>query len=89
MNLSPQQVSGRGVIYSFTVVEQPPHPWLENMGRYIVAAIELEEQPELRFLSNIVDIAPDDVVIGMEVAVDFVDVSPDLTLPVFRPGGTS
>jgi uncharacterized protein len=89
MNLSPQQISGRGVIYSFTIVEKPAHPWLESNGRYLVAAIELEEQSELRFLSNIVDIAPDDVVIGMEVEVDFVDVSPDLTLPVFRPGGTS
>jgi uncharacterized OB-fold protein len=36
-------------------------------------------------VSNVVDVAVDDVTVGMPVEVVFVAVDDDLTLPLFRP----
>ena len=69
MSLS-QPVSGRGVVYSFTVVEQPPHPWLETWGATCPGGCNrAEEQSELRFLATSLTLLPDDVAIGIEVEV--------------------
>jgi uncharacterized OB-fold protein len=55
------EVSGKGVVYSTTVVRQSP----KHGGDYNLAVIQLEEGP--RLLSRVVDIAPDEVKIGMAV----------------------
>jgi uncharacterized OB-fold protein len=44
----------------------------------------MDEQPGLRLMTNIVDVAPDDMHIGMPVEVVFED-HPPVYLPVFRP----
>jgi uncharacterized OB-fold protein len=54
--------SGRGVVYSTSVVRQKP----EKGGDYNVALIELEEGP--RMLGRVVDLAPEKVKIGMIVS---------------------
>jgi uncharacterized OB-fold protein len=36
-------------------------------------------------VSNVVDVAPEDVSIGMSVDVTFVDIADGWKLPVFRP----
>ena len=50
---------------------------------YVVAMIDLEEG--VRILSNVVGCGPEDVAIGMPVTVTFDAVTPDVTLPRFRP----
>lgn len=76
--LAPEQVSGRGTIHSFTVTHRPvsgfPSP-------FNVILVELEEQPGLRMVSNLID---DDPAIGMPVEVTFERLTADLGLPVFR-----
>jgi uncharacterized OB-fold protein len=54
--------TGRGVVYSTSVVRQKP----EKGGDYNVALIELEEGP--RMLSRVMDIEPAKVKIGMKVS---------------------
>jgi uncharacterized OB-fold protein len=51
---------------------------------YIIAVVELAEGPKLT--TNLVDIDPDDVVIGLPVQASFEDVD-DSTLVQFRPVG--
>jgi uncharacterized OB-fold protein len=51
---------------------------------YIIAVVELAEGPKLT--TNLVDIDPDDVVIGQPVQATFEDVD-DATLVQFRPVG--
>jgi uncharacterized OB-fold protein len=80
-NLSPERVSGRGVVHSFTVTHFPL-PGYEPP--FAVVLVELEEQEGLRLVSNLVDVPPDDVEIGMEVEVTFEPVADDVTLPLFR-----
>ena len=76
--------SGRGSVYSHTTVYRPPRP--EFDAPYVVAIVEIEEQPSLRLMTNIVDCEPDEVSIGMPVEVVFEDAGEDdIFLPLFRP----
>lgn len=75
--------SGRGVVYSYTVVHRAPSPAFAAEVPYVVAVVELEEGP--RLMTNIVDCAPDAVRVGMSVRVAFRRMSDSITLPVFEP----
>jgi len=55
------EASGRGTVYSTTVVRQRP----EKGGNYNVALIDLDEGP--RMMSRVEGIAPEEVKIGMAV----------------------
>jgi len=73
--------SGRGQVYSYTVVHRPPRP--QFPAPYVVAIIELEEGGHM--LSNVVDGAPEQLRVGLPVAVTFRPMSEEITLPLFRP----
>ena len=77
------QVSGRGRLYSFTVVHQTAHPAFQAEAPHIYAIIQLNEGP--RIPSNLVDCGIEDAQIDMPVEVVFDDVSEEHTLVKFRP----
>ena len=80
--LSPTAVSGRATIASFTVNHQP---WIPGYDPpYVVAIIEIDEQPSVRLMTNILGCAPDDVRVGMPVQVTF-EHHDDVWLPLFEP----
>lgn len=79
--VGPRAVSGRGSVASFTLNYQQWTPGLEVP--FVVAIIELIEQPGLRFLSNVVGCDPLSVAIGMPVKVTFEHVE-DVWLPLFE-----
>lgn len=76
-------VSGRGRVYTFTVIHRGPTPAYQAEAPYVIAHVELEEGP--RVISNLVGCDSGDVHIGMPVEVVFDDVSDDWTLYRFRP----
>ena len=58
---------------------------------YVIAIVELDEQPGLRMAANIVDCQPDSVSAGMPVQVRFErhDVDPEpVFVPVFAPANS-
>ena len=73
--------SGRGTVYSYVMPQHPPMPFMEYP--YIVALIELDEG--VRLVSNLCEIAPDDVEVGMTVEVFYQTFDNDLVLHQFRP----
>jgi uncharacterized OB-fold protein len=77
--------SGRGTVYSFVMPRHPPLPFFDD--GYIVVLVELEEG--VRLVSNLVDVEPDDVSIGMPVHVRFDAFDGDVVLPVFVPEATA
>ncbi len=77
------RASGRGTVYSFTVTHQNQAPGFRDDLPYVLAIVELVEG--VRLMTNIVCCAPEAVRIGMPVEVVFEDVTPDITLPKFRP----
>jgi uncharacterized OB-fold protein len=84
--LAAQPVSGHGTVFTFTVNYQPFNPAVPVP--FVIAIVELDEQPGLRIASNIVDCEPDSVHIGLPVEVRFerhdVD-GEDVFVPVFAP----
>lgn len=80
-----EAVSGNGTVYTFTVVHHAISPEFKERVPYVVAWIELEVQPGLRILSNVVGCEPEDVKIGMPVRVTFAERSPGFLVPVFVP----
>ncbi len=79
--LAPEAVSGRGVVHSYTVNMQQ---WFPDAEPYIIGLVTIAEQDDVRLTTNIIDTEADDMAIGMEVEVDFVEAE-DVWLPVFRP----
>jgi len=77
------EVSGRGVLYSFTVVHGPTLPAFQAQIPYNVAVVQLEEGPFL--VTNMVGCTADRIRIGMRVVVEFEDLSSTVSLPKFRP----
>lgn len=75
--------SGRGTVYSYTIVHRAPSPALADKVPYAVAIVEVEEGPHL--MTNIMNVKPEDVRIGMPVRVDYDDLAPETALPVFVP----
>jgi uncharacterized OB-fold protein len=85
-DLAVEATSGRGVLHTYTVNHQP---WLPGFDPpYIVAIVELIEQPGLRLTTNLMGVAIDDVKIGTQVEV-FFEHDDDVWLPFFRPAAAS
>lgn len=85
--LTPAEVSGRGTVYSYAVGMKAFHPWFEQRLPYILAVVELPEQPHLKLVTNLVECVEDDVSVGLPVNVVFERVTDQLVLPMFRPDG--
>ncbi|SCW33891.1 Uncharacterized OB-fold protein, contains Zn-ribbon domain [Sphingobium faniae] len=80
LDLSPREMSGRGTLFTYTIVHapvvapfKPPYP---------VILVELEEGP--RVVSELHGTGLADIRIGMPLEVDFLHCPDDLVLPIFR-----
>jgi uncharacterized protein len=80
-SLAPEKVSGRGKVETFSVNYQQ---WIPGSDPYIIAWVSIDEQPDVRLTTNLVGTEPDDLFVGMEVAVEFEHLD-DVYLPLFRP----
>jgi uncharacterized OB-fold protein len=80
--VGPQPVSGHAVLASYTVNEQA---WVPGLAvPFSIGLVELEEQAGLRLTTNIVNVAIEDLRIGMKLRVVFVQ-REDVWLPLFEP----
>ena len=82
-DVSWEQASGRGSLYTYSVVHKNDLPPFNERVPYVAAIVELEEGP--RAMTNVVDCEFDDLRVGMALAVEFRAVSDDLSIPVFHP----
>ena len=79
----PEAVSGKGEVFTFTVNR---HTYRQEVPPpYVVALVELDEQPGLRLTTNVVNCHVDEVEIGMRVRVVFERAGDDVWVPVFEP----
>ncbi len=75
--------SGKGKVYSYTVVRRAMHPAFREDVPYVLAIVELEEGPRLS--TNIVGTDPEQVKVDMPVQAAYDDVTPEVTLLKFQP----
>jgi uncharacterized OB-fold protein len=76
-------LSGKGTINSYGVYHQQWHPGFKDDIPYNVALVELAEGPLI--ISQVIGCENDALACGLAVEVTFDDVTPETTLPKFRP----
>ncbi len=77
-----ERSSGKGELFTFTVVGRALHPAFAEAAPYAVSVVEMEEG--VRLLSRVADVSPEELEIGMRVEVDFEAVTDEISLPIFR-----
>ena len=77
------EASGRGHVYTFTIVRQFGGKVFRDELPYVVAMIELEEG--VRMMGNLTDCPIDAVRIGMEVEAYALLAEPQVGIPYWRP----
>lgn len=82
-DLDWQPSTGRGRIYTFTVVHRTQARGFRDELPYVLAWVELDEGVQM--LANIVTPDPEALTIGGAVRVVFEDVSETLSIPRFEP----
>jgi uncharacterized OB-fold protein len=75
--------SGKGKIYSYTIVEAGAPEAFADAVPYAIGVIDLKEG--VRMLSWIVDCMHEDLRCDMDVEVTFRDLNEEIALPMFRP----
>ena len=75
-------VSGRGEVFSFSIMHQLYHPGFAKEVPYAVVMVELEEG--CKFVSNLLGVQPHDIKCGMPVEVTFEKLSDEVSMPKFR-----
>ena len=78
-------VSGQGHVFSYAIVHRPYLPALEPLIPYTVIVVTLDDVPDVRLLSNLVDAAPEEASIGLAVELVWDDLEPEFSVPRFRP----
>ena len=78
-----KQLSGRGEIYTYTVVHRPIAAGQQLP--FVIAVIALEGAGGVRMISNVVGASPDELAIGLPVELVWEDMSTELAMPRFRP----
>jgi uncharacterized protein len=82
-NISWFEASGRGTVYSYTIIWRAAAKVFEKDIPYVYAIIELEEGA--RMISNIINMKGSKPTIGMKVKVTFIDATSEISIPQFEP----
>jgi len=83
-NLKAKAASGKGTVHSYTVNRQA---WIPGFDPpYVVALVEINEDPRVRLMTNIVNCDVEKVFIGMKVQVLFEEQDNGVVyIPLFEP----
>lgn len=81
------EVSGRGTLYSFTIVRKANLEAVMDALPYAPAVVDLDEPGGIRLISNVVETPLDRIRIGAPLEVVWYDRPDGVTLPYFRVVG--
>lgn len=82
--LAFEPVSGRGTVHARTIMHDSRVQGFGDAVPFAVVAVELDEQPGLLLVSNLLDIEPEEIRVGLKVEVDFELIANGFALPQFR-----
>jgi uncharacterized OB-fold protein len=81
-----ERISAAGTVFSFIVANRASVPGFSELTPYVVALIDLDEQPGLRLASRLAGIDAHAVEIGMRVQAEIEALAGgNYRIPVFRP----
>jgi hypothetical protein len=78
------RVAGRGRLFTYTIVHHAALPSLASRVPYNVSTVELDDAPGVRLITNVLDIAPADLSIGMPLELVWDEEPSGVVLPRFR-----
>ena len=84
LHLEWRQTSGRGWIHGYAVTHDTRIGVLVQDQPFNNAVIALEEDPAIKFLSNLPGVRVDEVPVGSKVQVYFMEVAPNQKIPEWR-----
>jgi uncharacterized protein len=84
-DLGWETVSGKGKISAYTVMNEPVVNGFEQMVPYACIVVELDEQPGLMVLTNLVEAPASMARVGLEVELTFESTDRGFVLPQFKP----
>jgi uncharacterized OB-fold protein len=79
------ELTGHGAVYSYSVLHHPQNPLFD----YPVVAVLVDLDEGIRVVSNLMNVSPGAIEIGMPVSVAFAATAGGRLVPVFEPAGTS
>lgn len=77
-------ISGDATLATWTIVRDAFLPGFRDLTPYVVGEVEIPEQSGLRIAGRLVGIDTENLRIGLELHVDFVDGGEATRVPVFR-----
>ncbi|WP_144079743.1 Zn-ribbon domain-containing OB-fold protein [Haliea salexigens] len=77
------EISGKGTVYSFALCNRSPFTGEEF--HYVPVVMDLDDAPGIRLVSNLVEVEPSAVSIGMRAEVAWNPIRDGWVLPIFRP----
>lgn len=87
-DLQWREIAGTGTLQTFTVAHRPVAPHFANAVPQLLAVVQWDEGP--KFASEMVNVGPQDLRVGMRVRPVFVDYPDDgVTLLFYEPDGAS
>jgi uncharacterized OB-fold protein len=78
-----EEVSGEGVLYTFTVARQPTSAHFVDDVPQLIAVVELDQG--VRLTTNLVNVTEADIHVGMRLKPSFDRVSKEVTLLKYQP----
>jgi uncharacterized OB-fold protein len=88
-DLCYEPVSGRGVIYTYSITHDARNPAFAALQPYAVVWVDLVEQARLRILTNMPDTPLEKIRVGAPVEVYFEALDDNIKIPQFRLASTS
>ncbi len=84
LDLGWKEVSGKGTVHEHTIVRSSRVQGMEDSS-YAVLAVELDEQPGLLLVGNLVNAGIEAARVGLRVEATFEEIGEDFVLLQFRP----
>jgi uncharacterized OB-fold protein len=78
-------VAGRGRVFSYTIVHHAAIASVADEVPYAVVVVEFDDAPGARLISNVLDLDPDQVEIGMQLELVWEEPDSGAVLPRFQP----
>jgi uncharacterized protein len=83
MDFDWQPMSGRGTVFTYTIAHHPIG-LLKDYVPYNVVSVSLDEAPDIRIISNLIDVSAEDLRVGLPVRVIWEQTTAEVRLPRFR-----
>ena len=71
-------------VFSFTIVHHPAHPAMKALVPYNIVVVDFPACDHVRLVSNLIDVPPQEIRIGMEVVLAWETAGNDMAVPRFR-----